>query len=155
MTDGVFSVVIFKGGFMMRRKISYTIILAMGIVLSWGLWVANSQQQPPTENKGFKTLKTESIDLKPEIEGMKDRKLRLRLLTIEPGGYIGIHSHEDRPAVVYVIQGTDTITFGDGSVKRLRAGDTGSATKDTTHWHRNDEKEPVVFVAVDIQNAVK
>ena len=81
---------------------------------------------------------------------MEGRELRLRLLTIEPGGYIGIHSHEDRPAVVYFLQGTDTVTFGDGTVKTFKPGDTGSADHATTHWHRNDGKEPVVFIAVDI-----
>ena len=112
-------------------------------------------QEAPKGNKGFKTTKTEMVELGAEIAGMEGRQLRLRLLTIEPGGYIGIHSHKDRPAVVYFLQGTDTVTFGDGSVKTFKPGDTGSASHDTTHWHRNDGKEPVVFVAVDILHKKK
>jgi quercetin dioxygenase-like cupin family protein len=107
-------------------------------------------QQAPTGNQGFKALKTNIVELGNEIDGMAGRQLRFRLLQVEPGGHIGMHSHKDRPAVVYFIQGVGTMTFGDGTVKVLKAGDTGSATKDTTHWLRNDGKEPVVFVAVDI-----
>lgn len=140
---------------MKRRNISYAVLLALGLVLSCGPWVANAQQQPPATNKGFKTLKTQVVDLGPEIEGMQGRQLRLRVLTLEPGGYIGIHSHKDRPAVTYFIEGTDTIILEDGTVNHLGPGDTGSATKDTTHWHRNDGKEPVTLIAVDILHKAK
>ena len=89
-------------------------------------------QEAPKDNKGFKTAKSEVVELGPEIPGMEGRQLRLRLLTIEPGGHIGVHSHKDRPAVVYFLQGTDTVIFGDGSVKTFKPGDTGSA------WHQYD-----------------
>src|SRR5690606_16057763 len=62
-------------------------------------------QEGPKDNKGFNTLKSEIVDLGPEIAGMEGRQLRLRLLQIEPGGHIGIHSHQDRPAVVYFLKG--------------------------------------------------
>ena len=76
-------------------------------------------------------------DLGPEINGMAGRELRMRVLIIEPGGHIGIHDHKDRPAVVYALEGADTVTLGDGTVKVLRPGDTASANKNTVHWHRN------------------
>ena len=107
-------------------------------------------QTAPKGNVGFKTLKSQIVDLGPEIDGMQGRQLRLRLLMIEPGGHIGMHSHADRPAVVYFIRGIDTVTFGDGTVKTFKPGDTASATKTTFHWHQNKGKEPVVFVAVDV-----
>jgi quercetin dioxygenase-like cupin family protein len=129
-------------------------ILVAGMLMATpaiaGLTLAQAQQTAPTGNKGFKTTKSQIVELGPEIAGMEGRKLRLRLLTIEPGGYIGMHSHKDRPAVVYFLQGTDTVTFGDGSVKTFKPGDVGSATMATTHWHSNNGKEPAVFVAVDI-----
>jgi quercetin dioxygenase-like cupin family protein len=138
---------------MLLRKAHRAISIRMAVVilplLAAGL-VGASAQQAPTGNQGFTATKVQTVDLGPEIPGMEGRQLRFRLLTIEPGGHIGIHSHKDRPAVVYFLQGTSTVTMGDGTVKMLHAGDTGTATKDTTHWHRNDGKEPVVFVAVDI-----
>jgi quercetin dioxygenase-like cupin family protein len=135
---------------MKRRNVFFAALLVFGLVLSYGQQVANSQQAAPKDNKGFKATVKQVVDLKPEIEGMTGRQLRMRLLTIEPGGYIGIHSHKDRPAVVYFVQGTDTITLEDGTVRVFRPGDTSSANKDTTHWHRNDGKEPVVLIAVDV-----
>lgn len=138
---------------MKRRGISYAVLLALALAL--GPQFAKAEQPAPKDNKGFKTTKTEIVDLGPEIEGMAGRQLRLRVLQIEPGGHIGIHSHKDRPAVAYILQGTDIITSGDGTEKRLQPGDTTSATKDTTHWHRNEGKEPVVLIAVDILHPKK
>ncbi len=138
---------------MKRHTISCAVLLAL--VLSWGPLVALAQQAAPKGNVGFKTTKTQIIDLGSEIDGMTGRQLRLRVLTIEPGGHIGIHSHKDRPSVVYFLHGTDTVIFADGTEKRFQPGDTTSASKNTTHWHRNDGKEPVTLIAVDIFHAVK
>jgi quercetin dioxygenase-like cupin family protein len=139
----------------MRRNMFFAVLFFSGLILSNGLQVANSQQTVPKDNKGFKATVKQVVDLGPEIEGMQGRELRMRLLTIEPGGYIGIHSHKDRPAVVYFLQGTDTVTSEDGTVKVFRPGDTSSADKDTTHWHRNDGKEPVMLIAVDVFHNAK
>jgi len=129
--------------------------LMLGLALSWAPVVAHSQQAAPKGNKAFKANLKQVVDLGPEFDGMNGRQLRMRILTIESGGHVGIHSHKDRPAVVYFLQGTDTVTFADGSVKVFRAGDTSSANKDTTHWHRNDGPDPVVLVAVDIFHNAK
>jgi uncharacterized RmlC-like cupin family protein len=92
---------------MSKCKISCA-LLASAIFLAWG---ANtiSAEDAPKGNKGFTASKTTVVDLGPEIEGMAGRQLRMRVLTIEPGGYIGIHSHKNRPAVVYFMQGTDEV----------------------------------------------
>ena len=79
-------------------------LLTSAIVLGCGVGVANAADAPK-DNKGFTASKTTVVDLGPEIEGMAGRQLRLRLLTIEPGGHIGLHSHKDRPAVVYFLTG--------------------------------------------------
>ena len=135
---------------MKQLKFFYAVLLVTGLAFGYGQQVANSQEAAPKGNKEFKANVLEAVDLGPEIDGMQGRQLRMRLLTIEPGGYIGIHSHKDRPAVAYVVQGTDTVTLEDGTVKVLQPGDTTSADKDTTHWHRNNGKERVVLVAVDV-----
>jgi quercetin dioxygenase-like cupin family protein len=116
---------------------------------------ANPIADAPKEHKGFKTLKTEVVDLGAEIDGMAGRQLRLRVLSIAPGGHIGVHSHQDRPSVVYALEGIDTISLGDGSKKILKPGDTTSATKDTTHWHKNEGNEEVLLLSVDVFNAEK
>src|SRR5690348_11322060 len=125
-------------------------VVALGCLgVAAGAIIANAEDAPK-DNKGFTASKTTVVELGPEIEGMTGRQLRMRMLTIEPGGHIGLHSHKDRPAVVYFMQGTDVVTSGDGSSKTFHPGDTSSATKDTTHWHRNDGKDNVVLIAVDV-----
>ena len=126
-----------------------TVALVFAFAVVFGASEA-SAQQAPTGNKGLKASKTQMLDLGPEIEGMANRQLRFRMLTIDPGGYIGIHDHKDRPAAVYFLQGEDTVTSGDGTVKVFHPGDVTMEGKETTHWHRNNGNEPAVFVTVDI-----
>jgi len=126
------------------------VVLILGVASLAGLTAAHAQQTPPAATEGVEALKLQAIELGAEIEGMQGRQLRLRKLTLEPGGHIALHSHKNRPAVAYVIQGTTTVTFGDGQVKRFSAGDSIAADGNTTHWHRNDEAEPAVLVTADI-----
>lgn len=123
-----------------------TALMLFGSMLGAANHARSESSAVPKENKGVQTVVKQAIDLGPEIQGMQGRQLRMRMLTIEPGGHIGLHSHKDRPAVVYALQGTDTITSDDGKIKTLRAGDTSSADRNTIHWHHNDGKEPVVLI---------
>jgi quercetin dioxygenase-like cupin family protein len=107
----------------------------------------------PTGNIGFKSSKPTVVDLGPEFSPMTGWQLRLRVLTIEPGGHIGMHSHKDRPSVVYFMQGTDTVTRSDGSSQTFHAGDTTGEPGTTVHWHKNDGKDDVVLVTADIIKA--
>jgi quercetin dioxygenase-like cupin family protein len=135
------------------RKVFYA-LLASAIFLGWGAHTV-SAEDAPKGNKGFTASKTTVVELGPEIENMAGRQLRMRVLTIEPGGYIGIHSHKDRPAVVYFMQGTDEVGLADGSKKIMHPGDTSTATKDTTHYHRNVGQDKVVLIAVDVFKTAK
>jgi len=128
-------------------------ILAVAVGL--GTFSAGAEMKAPTGNKEFKSTVLQAVDLGPEINGMDGRELRMRVLTIEPGGYIGLHNHKDRPSVVYFLHGVDTVTFADGTSKVFHAGDTTLANKDTVHWHHNDGKEPVELIAVDVFHKAK
>ena len=134
----------------MNRK--YALKLAscfLGLVLSIGFWSANGQQAAPTDNKGFTVKPLQTVDLGPEIECMAGRQLRMRMITIEPGGFLGIHSHKDRPGTVYVLQGKFTVHLGD-VVKEYSAGDTWSENRETTHWLENKGTTPAVLIGADI-----
>ena len=55
--------------------------------------MSNEQTAPKTKGVAVKLLAT--VDLGPEIEGMAGRQLRMRMVTIEPGGVFGpIHDHK-------------------------------------------------------------
>jgi len=122
----------------------------VAVVVAFGLGTAVGQQSPPTENKGFATEKTVVRDLGGEIEGLQGRQLRLRLLKLDPGGVIGVHSHKDRPGVAYILQGTLTEHRDGGPTKDHHAGEMLSSGKDTTHWEDNKGNAPVVLIAADI-----
>jgi len=129
--------------------------LVLGATSGIALPLANAEQAPPKGNKGLTVAAKQSIELGPEIENMNNRQLRMRVLTIEPGGHIGKHSHKGRPAEAYVLSGVDTVTYADGTQKVLKAGDTTFGNKDTTHWHQNNGTEPVVLLVVDVFNNEK
>ena len=68
-----------------------------------------SDEQAAPETKGVTAESLAAVDLGPEIEGMAGRQLRMRMVTIEPGGIFGpVHDHKDRPGIVYILQGTIT-----------------------------------------------
>lgn len=137
----------------MVRKLAASAILAICVISSGQ--GASSEEPAPKGNKGFTASKTTVVDLGSEIEGMAGRQLRMRVLTIEPGGYIGLHSHKDRPAVVYEMQGTDEVGLADGTKRVMHPGDTAAATKDTMHYHRNIGNDKVVLLAVDVFHPTK
>ena len=65
-----------------------------------------SDEQGAPETKGVTVKYLATVDLGPEIEGMAGRQLRMRMVTIEPGGVFGpIHDHKDRPGIVYLLSG--------------------------------------------------
>ena len=68
--------------------------------------MGNEQAAP--ETKGVTVELLAALDLGPEIEDMTGRQLRMRMVTIEPGGVFGpVHDHIDRPGIVYILQGRD------------------------------------------------
>ena len=113
-----------------RRLALKTASYVVGLVMAFGLGTAVGQQAPPKENKGVATERTGTLDLAGEIEGMKGWQLRLRALKAEPGAVFGLHSHKDRPAVAFVMQGTLTEYREGGYVKEHREGATLTEGKD-------------------------
>src|SRR5690349_9272225 len=99
-------------------------ILLLGVVL--GLGAIAVAAEAPNGNEGFSASKPTVIELGPEVPAAAGLELRLRVLTIKPGGHIGIHNHKERPSVVYFVQGTDTVTRDDGTSRTFHPGDTTS-----------------------------
>src|SRR5262249_30648220 len=63
--------------------------------------------RPPVAHagKGVTDTVLAAIDLEKEPANIKERQLRFRKLTIEPGGIVPWHSHADRPAIIYIAEG--------------------------------------------------
>ena len=121
-----------------------------GIAFAFGVGTVVGEQAPPKDNKGAQISAPESIDLNPWADDMKGRQLRIRKLIIEPGGVLGIHSHDDRPDASYLVQGTLT-EFRPGGYVKVRTKDTlHTAGKGVTHWSENKGAEPAVLIVVDV-----
>jgi len=123
--------------------------LALGFALIAVSWSAMGQQPAAPAMKGVTITPLAAVDLGPEIEGMAGRQLRMRKITIEPGGFFAFHSHKDRPGTVYVLEGRITETRNDVT-KEHGPGETWFEDKETNHRVENKGTTPATFIAVDI-----
>ena len=90
------------------------------------------------------------IDVDKE-QGIKDRKFRMRKLTIEPGGIVPWHSHGERPAIIYIIEGQIEEYASNCAVPIVhKAGDVVAETKDVSHWWKNLGDKTVVLISADL-----
>lgn len=84
-------------------------------------------------------------------QGIENRALRLRRLSLPPGAQVGWHEHGERSLLLYVESGVYTEYRSDCRVPiQHRAGDTIEETIGTKHWWRNEGAEPVVLLIADI-----
>lgn len=99
----------------------------------------SEQVAPETQGVAVELLAT--VDLGPEIQGMEGRQLRMRMVTLEPGGVFGpIHDHKGRPGTVYVLQGTIT-DHRDGVATDYGPG---------VGWLENRGTVPAMEISVDV-----
>jgi hypothetical protein len=84
--------------------------------------------------KGVTDTVISAIDLSQEPANIAGRTLRLRELVVQPGGVVPWHSHGDRPAIIYIVEGSITEYASNCAVpilhkacrdNRLRARDCG------------------------------
>jgi quercetin dioxygenase-like cupin family protein len=105
------------------------------------------------ESKGVSVELLASVDLGAEIPGMEGRRLRMRMVTIEPGGVFGpLHDHAGRPGTVYVLEGTIT-DHRDGTTTEYGPGLGWPEDKNTLHWLENRGTVPAVEISVDVVQA--
>ncbi|HUP09561.1 MAG TPA: cupin domain-containing protein [Caldimonas sp.] len=97
-----------------------------------------------------------SIDLAKENVRLDQRRLRLRHMTIAPGGIVPLHSHEDRPALIMVNSGEIYEYSSKCAVPILhKAGETAREFMGTKHWWKNTGNQTVDLTIGDIVNDAK
>ena len=97
-----------------------------------------------------------SIDLASENVKLDQRRLRLRHMTIAPGGIVPMHSHEDRPALIMVNSGEIYEYNSKCAVPILhKAGDVAREFMGTKHWWKNTGSQTVDLTIGDIVNDKK
>jgi quercetin dioxygenase-like cupin family protein len=109
-------------------------------------------RQPATHAaKGVTDTVLAAIDLEKEPANIKERQLRFRKLTIEPGGIVPWHSHADRPAIIYVAEG-EIVEYASDCADPIvhKAGDIRPETHGTSHWWQNLGNKTVVLFVGDV-----
>jgi len=84
--------------------------------------------------------------------GMGDFHLRMRLLTVDVGGIVPTHSHEDRPSIVYVLSGeiVEHTEFCAVPVVHKTGESSPEFGAGHRHWWANETDQPVVLISADV-----
>ena len=129
------------------RIANVTLLVALAATAS----VPVLAQQPPTENKGMKADVLSSYALGSQgLDDYAQRQIRMRRITVEPGGIVGFHSHGQRPALTYVLSGALTEHRKGGPDRTYHPGEVITESTDVDHWAENTAGEPVVLISVDL-----
>jgi len=117
---------------------------------------ANALTGAATAPVGVTDTELSSIDLSKENVKLDQRRLRMRHMTIAPGGVVPLHSHEDRPALIMVNSGEIYEYSSKCSVPILhKTGDIAREFMGTRHWWKNVGATPVELTIADVVNDKK
>ena len=108
------------------------------------------QQLAPTDYKLVSEDVLAGIDLAKEIDTVQNRELRLTRAVIEPGGHVGLHSHQGDPTIVYLLSGVLTNHHDDGTTEEFRPGQVFAEFGPRAHWVENKGSAPVAFIVANI-----
>ena|SRR2546430_5676210 len=101
--------------------------------------------------KGVTDVVRASTDLSKEPVALNGRLFRLRELNIEPGGVVPWHSHNERPAMIYIVTG-EVVEYASNCAVPIvhKAGDVAPEKNGTSHWWQNHGKLPSKLISVDL-----
>jgi len=115
--------------------------------------VADGQGQKPgpTAPVGVTDVVRASTDLAKEPAAIKGRQFRLRQLDMAPGAIVPWHSHNERPAMIYIVSG-EVVEYASSCATPIthRAGDVAPEKNGTSHWWKNLTDKPAVLISVDL-----
>ncbi|MFO1313257.1 MAG: cupin domain-containing protein [Burkholderiales bacterium] len=109
------------------------------------------QAMGPTEPKGVTDVVRASTDLAKEPAKINGRQFRLRELQMMPGGVVPWHSHDNRPAMIYIVSG-EVVEYASNCAVPIvhKAGDIAPEKNGTSHWWKNTGTTTAVLISVDL-----
>jgi len=120
-----------------------------GILIFFSMGIMAQSATPPKDAKGATARVLAALNLGPEFAATEGRILKLQFTTYAPGSASQIHSHKDKPEVVYMVSGK--VIEHQGDVARVYGpGEPFIANKDTKHWMENSFQEPAVLMVATI-----
>ena len=106
----------------------------------------------PSENNKIKEVKNlGAVALGSDFPALEGRNLRVRRITIAPGGVVAFHEHEKRPGFAYILEG-EIVEHRD-SGKTVIKHSPGSISFEETgvnHWWENKGTTDVIALVADI-----
>ena len=115
--------------------------------------VADGQGQKPGPMvpSGVTDVVRYSTDLSKEPIALQGRQFRLRQLEMQPGGIVPWHSHNERPAMIYVVSG-EVVEYASSCAVPIthKAGDVAPEKNGTSHWWKNTGSTKAVLISVDL-----
>lgn len=91
-----------------------------------------------------------TVNLGPEIK-VDGRQLRTRRLVVQPGGVVPLHSHADRPALIYTVSGEITEYRSTCMAPIVhRVGDISAESGGLSHWWKNTGTTEAVLLSSDV-----
>ncbi len=143
--------------FRFKRSGRFGRVLLAGVALaSFTASTAFAGECPPDQKKadarasvdvghdGITDTVIATIDVEKEPANIKDTKFRMRRLTIEPGATVPWHSHGERPAIIYIIEGEIEEYASNCAVPIVhKAGEVVAETSEVSHWWKNTSNNTV------------
>ena len=110
------------------------------------------QQMGPTQPKDVTDVVRATTDLSKEPAHIDGRQFRLRQLEMKPGGIVPWHSHDNRPAMIYIVSG-EVVEYASNCAVPIvhKAGETRKETNGTSHWWKNHTNAQVILFIGDVR----
>jgi quercetin dioxygenase-like cupin family protein len=132
------------------RPTRMRIVVPAALLFVFAAGYAAGQRRAPAENAGYSDMMLRSIDLTKEFDSAGGRTLRMRRITLQPGGALAVHNHVDRPAVTYLLQGQLTYHREGSPDVVVNPGEGAAEGRTTSHWAESTGTVPAVWIGVDI-----
>lgn len=110
------------------------------------------EAEGPTETVGIESSKIlGTMSLAGEFAGTENHMLRVREVTVLPGGQVAVHQHTSRPGAAYVLEGELVEHRSDSDSPIIRtAGAVALEKTGTIHWWKNENTTRAKVLVVDI-----
>ena len=95
----------------------------------------------PSSTNGVSVMPLGTLDLSGEFNGLRERVLRTRRITVAPRGSVAWHEHEQRPGVAYLLN---------VALIQSHAWDAVFESSGVLHGWRNRSAQSVTAVVIDI-----
>jgi quercetin dioxygenase-like cupin family protein len=109
------------------------------------------QKMGPSTPSGVSDTVRASTDLSREPLALNGRQFRLRQIDMQPGGIVPWHSHNERPAMIYIVSG-EVVEYASNCAVPIthKAGDVAPERNGTSHWWKNTGSSPAELISVDL-----